>query len=67
MKARGDRGVHVLRVAAVLALFALGLMMWSLVDPTPPPVLIALSAGQALGTLSFVMYLAVVIGNLRRR
>jgi hypothetical protein len=53
-----------IRVACVLGLLALPLMVWSLVDPTVWPVLIALSLGQALGTLSFVLYLAVVARDL---
>jgi peptidoglycan/LPS O-acetylase OafA/YrhL len=56
-----------LRAACVLALLALGLMLWSLFDPRPPPVLIALSVGQGIGTLSFFLYLVVVAKDLRRR
>jgi peptidoglycan/LPS O-acetylase OafA/YrhL len=58
---------HLLRIAAVLSLVALALMMWSLFDPRPPPVLIALSLGQVIGTLSFAIYLAIVIWDIRRR
>ncbi len=58
---------HLLRMAAVLSLVALALMMWSLFDPRPPPVLIALSLGQLLGTASFAIYLSIVIWDLRRR
>ncbi len=57
---------HLLRVASVLSLLALALMMWSLFDPRPPPVLIALSLGQVIGTGSFAIYLAIVIWDLRR-
>lgn len=62
-----DRAVQVLRVASVLAIGALLLMMWPLVDPTPAPVLIALSVGQAIGTVSFLAYLSVVAWDLRRK
>ncbi len=55
-----------LRIAAVMALVALALMMWSLFDPRPPPVLIAMSVGQAIGTLSFAIYVFVVAGDLRQ-
>jgi hypothetical protein len=58
---------HLLRVAAVLSLLALVLMTWSLFDPRPAPVLIALSLGQALGTASFVTYLSIVAWDIRRR
>ena len=56
-----------LRVASVMALVALALMMWSLVDPTPPPVLIALSVGQVIGTLSFAIFVWVVVADYRAR
>jgi hypothetical protein len=55
-----------IRVACVLSLVALGLMGWSLVDSTPIAVIAAMSVGQALGTLSFVVFLAVVVWDLRR-
>jgi hypothetical protein len=51
---------RLLRVACVLALVALPLMTWSLFDPTVWPVLVALSVGQGLGTLSFVLFLVAV-------
>jgi hypothetical protein len=51
---------HLLRIACILALAALPLMVWSLFDPTVWPVLIALSVGQGLGTLSFVLFLVAV-------
>lgn len=60
------RAMRLLRAASVLAIIALGMMMWSLVDPTPAPVLLALSVGQVLGTLSFVTFLAVVGWDLYR-
>jgi hypothetical protein len=61
------RSYHrVLNVACVSALVALALMVWSLLEPTPMPVLVAMSAGQALGTLSLVAFLAVVWVDLRR-
>jgi peptidoglycan/LPS O-acetylase OafA/YrhL len=56
-----------LRVASVMAIVALALMMWSLVEPTPPPVLIALSVGQVIGTLSFAIFLWVVVVDYRAR
>jgi hypothetical protein len=56
----------ILRVACMLALGALGLMAWSLLDPRPVPVIIAMSVGQGIGTLSFVAFLVVVAADLRR-
>ncbi len=54
-----------LRRACVLALLALALMAWSLFDPNPIPVVLAMSLGQLLGTLSFAAFLVVVVRDLR--
>ena len=56
-----------LRAAAVLTLVALALMVWSVVQPTPMPVLLAMSLGQVLGTAAFGMYGLVVVADLRRQ
>ena len=64
---RSSQVPHLLRIAAGMSLVALALMMWSLVDPTPAPVLIALSLGQVIGTVSFAIYLSIVVLDLRRR
>ena len=58
---------QLLRGACVLAILALGLIVWSVIVPTPLPVLVALSLGQALGTASFVVYLIIVAADLRVR
>ena len=55
-----------LRIAAVLALFALGLMVAAFVLPGPVPLILFMSAGQGLGTLSLVLYVVVVLLDLRR-
>lgn len=55
-----------LRVAAVLTLLALALMCWSVLQPTPLPVLLAMSAGQGLGIMAFAMFGLVVFADLRR-
>ncbi len=62
---RSTRREKALRIASVLALLALVLMVWSVLDPRPAPVLIGLSVGQGIGTLSFVLYLLVVAADLR--
>jgi hypothetical protein len=59
------RAETLVRVACVLALVALPLMIWSIFDPTVWPVLVALSIGQALGTSSFLLFLYVVVRELR--
>ena len=61
------RRVGVLRAACVLALAALALMVWSVVDPRPLLVVGAMSVGQGLGTLSFGAFLWVVARDLRSR
>jgi hypothetical protein len=59
--------VHrLLRVAAVVALTALGLMVWGVFDPHPISLVIAMSVGQALGTASFAVFCFVVYLDLRR-
>jgi hypothetical protein len=56
---------RLLVLACVVALLALGLIVWSLFDPRPLPVIAAMSIGQILGTLSFGAFLAVVVRDLR--
>jgi hypothetical protein len=55
-----------LRVSATLTLLGLGLMVWSMLVPTPLPVMLAMSVGQALGTTAFALYLVIVVRQLRR-
>jgi hypothetical protein len=54
-------------VSCYLALGALPLMVWSVIDPRVWPVLLALSAGQVIGTLSFALFLVVVARDLNVR
>jgi hypothetical protein len=54
-----------LRIACILGLIALPLMVWSVVDPHVWPIMAALSVGQGIGTLSFVLYIVVVARDLR--
>ncbi len=58
------RNETLLRVACVLGLIALPLMVWSIFDPTVWPVLVALSVGQVIGTLSFVLFVIAVARDL---
>lgn len=52
------------RVACYLALIALPLMIWSIFDKTVWPIMAALTIGQGIGTLSFVLFLIVVVRDL---
>jgi hypothetical protein len=64
---RAERFRKLLTGACILALAALALMVWSIFDPRPVPVILAMSVGQGLGTVSLVTFLAVVAADLRRR
>lgn len=55
-----------LRAASVLTLVALGMMVWSMLDPTPLPVMLAMSIAQMFGTVAFAMYGLAVYKDLRR-
>jgi len=56
---------RILTAACLFALFALGLMIWSLFDPRPIPVVVAMSIGQVLGTLSLLAFVYVVVADWR--
>lgn len=47
--------------ACVMALIGLAAMTWSVLDPRPVPVFLAMSAGQAIGTLSLLLFLFVLV------
>jgi hypothetical protein len=64
MKLRFPSNERLVRVAAVLALIALPLMVWSVIDPRVWPVLVALSIGQVIGTVSFALFLIAVARDL---
>jgi hypothetical protein len=56
------RGVpELVRLACVLALVALGLVCWSVLQPRPVPVILAMSAGHVVGGSAFACYLLAVI------
>jgi hypothetical protein len=52
--------------ACVLGLIGLALMTWSLFDQGWVPVMAAMSVGQGIGTLSFALFLVIVIVDLRQ-
>ncbi len=55
-----------LRAASVAALVALALMVWSFLDPSPLAMVVAMSVGQGLGTLSLLLFLGVVAVDIVR-
>lgn len=62
MEARAHK---VLRWSALLTVAGLGFMLWSIAVPTALPVVLAMSAGQGLGTLAFALFVWVVVSDLR--
>jgi hypothetical protein len=66
MKTRRSITRILLMTSCVLALVALALMGWSVLVPRPVPVIVAMSVGQGIGTLSLVLYLVVVGLDVRR-
>jgi len=61
-----SRYPRLLRAACVLALIGLALVTWSVLDPRPLAVVLAKSLGQAIGTASLALFLAVVAADLVR-
>ena len=51
--------------ACVLGLIGLALMSWSLFDQGWIPVMMAMSVGQGIGTLSLLLFIAVTVIALR--
>ena len=58
--------MKLLYASTILTLIALGLMVWSLFQPTPLPVMVAMSVGQGLGTAAFAAYGYVVVRDILR-
>lgn len=50
-----------LKISSVLTLIGLALMVWSLAQPTPMPVILAMSLGQVLGILAFLLFGAAIL------
>ena len=59
---------RLLALAAILTMIGLGLMVWSMAEPTPMPVILAMSVGQGLGILAFLLFGGVVrVDQLRKQ
>lgn len=56
-----------LLLSCMLALVGLALMVWSQLDPRPIPLIVAMSAGQAIGTVSLGLFGWVVVSDIRRK
>ena len=61
-----QRNRRILEGASVTTLVALGLMLWSEAVPKPLPVIVAMTIGQGLGTLSLVAFFWVIVSEARR-
>ena len=66
MKLNTHFGYRALRWAALAGVASLALMIWGVLDPQPIALVIAMSAGQGLGTLAFVVFMLVVLNDLRK-
>jgi hypothetical protein len=65
---RPPRVATMLRVSAVLTLVGLALMVWSMLEPTPMPVILAMSVGQGLGVVALVLFgVSVLIDQVRKQ
>lgn len=66
MKVKLPSSSVLVQVSAALALVALAFIVWSALSPRPLPVIAAMSVGQGLGTLSFLLYGIAVYRDLKR-
>jgi hypothetical protein len=66
MKVNMRFGYRALRWAALSGVLSLALMVWGVLDPRPIALVVAMTAGQALGTAAFAVFLLVVLNDLRR-
>jgi hypothetical protein len=58
----------ILVAAAIMTLIGLALMVWSMAQPTPMPVILAMSVGQGLGILAFLLFgVVVLVDQLRQQ
>ena len=54
------------RISAAFTILGLAFMVWSLLVPTPMPVMLAMSVGQMFGMMAFGLYLVAIVIDLRR-
>jgi hypothetical protein len=56
---------RLLVVACALTLVSLALLAWAILHPAPIPVIAAMSLGQGLGTIGALLFVIVVVSDLR--
>ncbi len=67
VKTLAQRSVsRLLQVGCVLGLLGLTLFSWSILDPSPLPVIAAMSVGQVLGGAAFLCYLTAIVVDMVR-
>jgi MFS family permease len=54
-----------LRIACVLTLIGLALMVWSMLQPTWLPIIVAMSVGQGIGMMAFSIFAYRIVTDLR--
>jgi hypothetical protein len=52
--------------SSILTLLGLALMVWSVIQPTPLPTILAMSLGQVIGMSAFGLYILAIALDLRR-
>jgi hypothetical protein len=57
---------RLIRLSAALALFAIALMAWSLLGSSVVSIMVAMTIGQAVGTVSLLLYVLVLWREFRR-
>ncbi len=55
-----------LRISALLTILGLVFVVWSMLQPTPLPVMLAMTVGQLIGTVAFGLYGYVVLVDFLR-
>lgn len=64
MRPMKTRTATFMRIACSLSIVSLALMSWSVLDPRPMPVVLALSLGQVVGTLALASFAVVVLRDI---
>ena len=61
------RTEKLLRLSCWMTLLGLVMFVWSVVDPRPVPVMIAMSIGQGIGMMALRAVPALIADDFRRR
>ena len=61
------RSEKALRLSCWMTLIGLAMFVWSVLDPRPVPVMVAMSIGQAIGSAAFAIFVLVIGVDFIRR